>query len=100
MRQYIIHSRDAMLEFFSDVINVHGCLLHPDDSFLDMVDGEGKQAFDSETSSYLNQVIESCFNYCEHYGMDIYEQAAIIQLKEYKRIGLLPKDFGTDVEGD
>lgn len=99
-RQYTIDSKEAMAQFFNYVINVYDCLLHPDDSFFDMVDTEGRSAFDTETATYLNDVMEECFSYCEQHGLDIYEEAGIVQVREYKRLGLLTKDFGAIVEGD
>ena len=100
MKLYDINSVEAMQEFFSDVINLHGCTLHPDDQFSDMVDDKGAPAFKTCVASYLDQVMTACFAYCDRNGLDIYSIACEVQVREYKRLGLLPEDFGTTAGDD
>lgn len=96
MKQYNINSVEAMKEFFSDVINIHGCTLHPDDFFSDMVGNEGAPTFPGELASYLDQIMTACFVYCDRHDLDIYAISGEVQIREYKKLGLLPEDFGTD----
>ena len=100
MKQYDINSIEAMQEFFSDIINVHNCLLHPDDSFSDMVDKGGGPTFKSGDAGHLDSVMTACFAYCERHGLDIYDIAGEVQVREYKRLGLLPQEFGTTAGED
>lgn len=96
MKRYDIDSVEAMQEFFSDVISIYGCTLHPDDLFSDMVDDKGAPAFKTEVASYLDQVMTECFVYCDRHDLGIYEIAGEVEVREYKKLGLLPEDFGTD----
>lgn len=100
MKHYNINSIEAMQEFFSDVINIHGCTLHPDDLFSDMMDEKGAPTFKRDVASYLDQVMTACFDYCDWHDLNIYEIAGEVQIREYKRLGLLPEDFGTDAGED
>jgi len=100
MKLHEIRSIEAMQAFFSDIINVHGCTLFPDDSFKDIVVEEGGPTFPTELAEYLDWVMTTCFDYCDRHGLDIYEIAGEVQVREYKRPGLLPQDFGTDAGQD
>lgn len=100
MKQYHINSFEAMQEFFSDIINVHNCLLHPDDSFSDMVDKQGGPTFKSDDAVYLDKVMATCFAFGKRHGLDIYKIAGEVQIREYKRLGLLPEGFGTSAGED
>lgn len=100
MKQYTIGIIEAMQEFFYDVINDFNCTLHPDDRFSEMVDENGKAAFSIETALYLDSIMDKCFVFGKVNNLDIYVEAGTIQIREYKSLGLLPENFGTDVEGD
>ncbi|RYG01558.1 MAG: hypothetical protein EOO02_12520 [Chitinophagaceae bacterium] len=98
MKLYVITSVEEMKLFFVDVIIVYKCLLHPDDFFADMVNEQGGPTFERGLASYLDGVMTACFVYCDTHDLDIYEIAIEIQVREYKKLGLLPKDLGTDGE--
>lgn len=96
MKQYTINSVESMQEFFTDVIVLHNCTLHPDDPFTDMVDIEGNAAFSIEDAMYLDIIMNKCFEYCDENSLDIYEIAGEIQVKEYKKLKILPEHYGTE----
>jgi hypothetical protein len=94
MKQYNINSRESMEQFFTDIVAIHKCTLHPDDPFTDMVNLETDQpTFSKEEAEYLDNVMRDCFQYCDDNQLDIYEVAGTIQVKEYKKLGVLPQDF-------
>ncbi len=100
MKAYTIDSIESMQQFFRDVINVHSCTLMPDDSFEDMVDKDDKPTFTQSEAAVLDSAMLQCFEFCDDNDLDIYAIAGDIQVSEYKRLGLLPANFGADTEGD
>lgn len=94
MKVYTINSIESMQQFFTDIIVNYDCSLSPDDSFKNMVDQNTNRVFTDEGAEYLDGVMAQCFDYCKVNGLDLYEFACEVQIREYKKRGLLPADFG------
>ena len=96
MKPFIITTIVDVIRHLQSMYDVYELNFHPDDNYSDYVDNLGNNAFTDEEALMLDLAMERCFFVCEDEGFDLYELGNEIQLREYKKRGILPQDFGVE----
>jgi hypothetical protein len=55
------------------------------------VDNFGNPTFTEEEALVLDTVMEECFFVCDKAGLDLYEIGHEVQLREFRKRGILPQ---------
>lgn len=73
MEKFKIETIEDVKEFFETLHNKYELAFHPDDLFEDYVNiATGEPTFTKEESTYLNEVMEKCFEVCNRESVEIY----------------------------
>jgi len=91
MNTIAINNIADVVRFFQFLYDEFDLAFHPDDAFIDYVDGHGNLTFTEEEALVLDEKMEECFFLCEKAGLDLYEIGHEIQLREFRKRGILPQ---------
>ena len=93
MKPIVIASIVDVINFLQSLYDQYDLAFHPDDQFCDYVDNLGQQVFTDHQACMLDDAMEKCFFVCEDNGFDLYEIGHELQIREFKKRGILPQDF-------
>lgn len=73
--------------FFQFLYDEYDLAFHPDDSFDQYINRDRKPLFIKEEATYLDSVMQRCFDICEQNGVLIYDVMEPIQRAEFRKRG-------------
>ena len=64
-----VHDRESAVRFIKWCVEVVGLGYHPDNSFADYVDGNGRATFSAGEATRLENLAERAFRHCDPYDI-------------------------------
>lgn len=69
----VLATPQDVAQFFFYLVFERKCNVNPDDNFADYVDENGNKSFNDEEVECYERMMETSFDICETYHVDIYE---------------------------
>ena len=91
MKTIAINNIADVVRFFQSLYDEFDLAFHPDSEFIDYVDNLGNPTFTEAEALVLDEAMEACFFLCDKAGLDLYEIGQEVQLKEFRKRGILPQ---------
>ena len=85
----IIANMVDVVTFLQSLYDKYDLAFHPDDQFIDYVDDLEQPLFNEGNALLLDEAMEACFFVCEKVGFDLYEVGHEIQLREFRKRGII-----------
>lgn len=92
MKKIKINTVKDITTFFQSLYDLYDLAFHPDDCFGDYVDNLGHPTFTESEALVLDETMEKCFFLCDKAGLDLYEIGCEVQLREFRKRGILPQE--------